>query len=178
MNESVPAGQFHMVRVTNTNPFVITDMYDGVPFQFLPGKPLTIPRDVAEHIFGYAGDLADRETMRRHTQKRMGWNKPGDLQMDGSGKTLADRQFDAIRFDSARFELREVDPNADPTTPIAAQADDPEELERATEERERANAKWATDVPGSTRGGRTRRHTRTPRTRKPKVSPVPEGALG
>jgi hypothetical protein len=63
------------VRVINKNDFPITDMYDSVPYTFVPNMPVTIPVDAAAHIFGW-WEGCDPAVMKRHCQKRFGWNTP------------------------------------------------------------------------------------------------------
>ena len=42
------------VRVTNRNPsWIIRDKYAGVEYKFPPGETVTVPKEAAEHIFGY-----------------------------------------------------------------------------------------------------------------------------
>jgi hypothetical protein len=70
------------VKIVNRNDFVITDRFDGVPYVFEPNRPVSVPIDAANHIFGwYPG--ADPALVKRHVQKRFGWNTPA---MESSGQ--------------------------------------------------------------------------------------------
>lgn len=55
------------VAVTNSGKERLVDYFDGQEFEFPPGKTVTVPSNVARHIFGY-GD-ADKEP---HVV-RLGW---------------------------------------------------------------------------------------------------------
>ena len=81
------------VRVTNRNDFDLEDMFDGVPYVF-PGRtyekgdterknpqyhPVTVPPDVAAHIFAYGryADMPPKQQLNAmfdHIAKRFGWN--------------------------------------------------------------------------------------------------------
>lgn len=63
------------VRVINRNDFPLHDMYDSVPYNFLPGQPISIPVDAAAHIFGW-WEGVDPAQQRRYVQRRFGWNTP------------------------------------------------------------------------------------------------------
>jgi hypothetical protein len=41
------------VFVTNRSETALTDGYGGIFYEFLRGKPVEIPIDVAKHVFGY-----------------------------------------------------------------------------------------------------------------------------
>ena len=80
------------VQIVNHNDFQIVDMFDGIPYRFVPNKPVRIPVDAANHIFGWFPPYMDEdgnrrevdpEVMKRHVQKRFGWNTPS---MEGSGR--------------------------------------------------------------------------------------------
>jgi hypothetical protein len=45
-----------MIYVTNNGKKALTDYFDGKPYVFEPGKSVSIPVEVAEHIFGYGKD--------------------------------------------------------------------------------------------------------------------------
>jgi hypothetical protein len=62
-------------RVTNMNDFdePIVDHHDGIAYTFVTGRPVKIPLEAAEHIFGFKDGKADF----LHTQRRWGWNVKG-----------------------------------------------------------------------------------------------------
>jgi hypothetical protein len=45
------------VRVTNMNDKMYPDAHNGIVYQFEPGKPINIPAEVAQHIFGWNPSL-------------------------------------------------------------------------------------------------------------------------
>lgn len=57
------------VSVTNTDKEPLVDYFDGEEFAFLPGKKLTIPSNVARHIFGYG------EKDKKDKVIRLGWTE-------------------------------------------------------------------------------------------------------
>ena len=64
-----------VVRVFNKNPGKLADKFGGVEYIFHPGVSKVVPREVAEHLFGYG--LTSKE--RNQKLQRMGLN----LQKDG-----------------------------------------------------------------------------------------------
>lgn len=92
--------QVMQVKVVNRNDFMIRDMFDGVPYEFEPNKPTSVPIDAAHHIFGWWPPYTDQEgnrhevdqkDMKRHIMKRFGWNTPA---MQAGGK--ADMFYEAL----------------------------------------------------------------------------------
>jgi hypothetical protein len=70
--DALPPPEAHIrIRVTNRNPFVIKDRYDGVPYTFKPNDQVTVTQAVANHFFGWPGDLESRTL---YMAKRRGWN--------------------------------------------------------------------------------------------------------
>lgn len=90
------------LKVTNNNDFKISDMFDGVPFDFEAGKSLVIPPEAAVHIFAWSPG-ADLNAVERHVQKRWGWNTP-ELQKDG----LAGQYFRKIELKPVTYRMVEV----------------------------------------------------------------------
>jgi hypothetical protein len=70
------------VKVTNHNEFPIEDYYAGVLYKFPTGKPIKIPLEAAEHIFGFVDGHADYT----HVQRRWGWNIKGVTLEDSMNK--------------------------------------------------------------------------------------------
>jgi hypothetical protein len=97
------------LKVTNNNPFKISDMFDGVPFDFEPGQSLVIPPEAAAHIFAWkpGANMADVE---RHVQKRWGWNI-ADLQKDG----IAAGYFRKVELKPITYRMIEVVDQEDDT---------------------------------------------------------------
>jgi hypothetical protein len=59
------------IRITNHNDFELSDHYDGRLYTFYPSKPITVPVDVARHIFGFG---LSEEAQKNYVMRRMGWN--------------------------------------------------------------------------------------------------------
>lgn len=98
------------IRVVNNNPFPIMDRYDGVQYQFPPEEPVTVPADVATHIFGYRPDATEQD-MLLHVSRRFGRNTPKAIE-DGE-----DRQFfENLDIKPVRFKLVSVEETG-PRTP-------------------------------------------------------------
>jgi hypothetical protein len=112
---------FQMVKVTNNNTFVLLDRFDGVPFQFLPGKPLSIPPDAAAHFFGWPGEP---DLMRLYIAKRHGWNTPDDIKRADDGRMRWEMWVDKIEISAVHFDLVQRDPSAQ--IPADPGIDDPE----------------------------------------------------
>jgi hypothetical protein len=90
------------LKVTNHNDFKISDMFDGVPFDFEPGQSLVIPPEAALHIFAWKPG-ANMAEVERHVQKRWGWNI-ADLQKDG----IAAGYFRNIELKPVTYRMVEV----------------------------------------------------------------------
>jgi hypothetical protein len=70
--DALPPPEAHIrIKVTNRNPFVIRDRYDGVPYTFKPNDQVTVTQAVANHFFGWPGDLESRTL---YMAKRRGWS--------------------------------------------------------------------------------------------------------
>ncbi len=102
--------QIMNVKVVNRNDFVIADRFDGVPYVFHTNQPLSVPIDAANHIFGWYPGV-DPAIVRRHVQKRMGWNTP-DMEKSGQNN----RFFDAIEIVPIMYRMVpiEVDEEGEP----------------------------------------------------------------
>jgi hypothetical protein len=107
--------QYRRVRIVNRNPFPIHDRQDGIPYSFLPDKPVDVPPEVAEHIFGFPGDVED---MHRHMAKRWGWNQPMHQEWGEDGLMVWQRMCARVNVSVERYELRRV---TDPKAPIPAE---------------------------------------------------------
>ena len=70
--EALPPPEAHIrIKVTNRNNRVIKDRHDGVPYIFKPNDQVTVTQVIANHFFGWPGDL---ETRTLYMAKRFGWN--------------------------------------------------------------------------------------------------------
>jgi hypothetical protein len=70
--EALPPPEAHIrIKVTNRNDFTIRDRYDGVPYTFKPNDQVTVTQAVANHFFGWPGDLEQRTL---YMAKRRGWS--------------------------------------------------------------------------------------------------------
>lgn len=90
------------LRVTNRNDFILSDRYNGVPYVFEPKKPLKIPFEAAQHIFGWQPDAPPIE-VEKHTCRRQGWNTPAHM-TSGTGR----RYFKNLVFETVQHRLVEV----------------------------------------------------------------------
>jgi len=96
------------VRVTNTNDFKIVDRFDGVPYEFEPGKGLAIPLDAAYHIFGWSHGATDEQVFA-HTQRRFGWNTPAMIDANRDR-----RFFSKLKIEPVVYRMVEVKPDDQP----------------------------------------------------------------
>jgi hypothetical protein len=99
------------IKVVNRNAFTIKDRYDGIPYEFAPGKDVMLMPEVANHILGYPGDIED---MHRHMARRWGWNLPQHMQVGDDGLMVWQRQCLAIEVSTERFELRRIPADGEP----------------------------------------------------------------
>lgn len=125
MDLGAPDIRTHYIRVTNRGQTPFTDRHDGVPVEIPPGKSDNFPLDMAAHFFGYGLGVTD-DQMFRHTAKRQGWNTPKHLEMDKTGKTLAERLFAQLEIKPVIYRMVEETPDLD--APIPADPMPPEDL--------------------------------------------------
>jgi hypothetical protein len=138
---------FQMVRVLNKNDFPITDMYDGVPYTFEPGKTLSIPPEAAQHFFAWP---ADSTLSRMWIAKRLGWNTGEDIKRQADGRMRWEHWVDKIEISAVSYDL--VARNPDEPIP----ADPGEGDERMSEDEDLTMPAATTDITG-TRVGRRKR---------------------
>lgn len=103
VNTAAPAHV--MIKVTNRNPFVLRDRFNGVPVEFPPGKTVTVSPIEANHFFGYPGTP---EEMAVHMAKRFGWNTIEHVQKDGDAwdsPKLYERYAWNVKLESEEFVL-------------------------------------------------------------------------
>jgi hypothetical protein len=102
----VPSQPMMMVEVVNRNGFTIRDMFDGVPYTFRPNQPLSIPPQVANHLFGWPGE---GEQMRLHTCRRLGWNTAEHMERDKNRphdlRSVADIYFENIDIKTVEYDM-------------------------------------------------------------------------
>lgn len=129
-----PDIRHHYLRVTNLGDTDFTDMFDGVPITIDRRASQNLDLATAAHIFGYGYQVTE-EAMFRHTSKRQGWNTKAHLEVQASGKTLAQEMFARFKFEPKIYKMVEDKPDldapipADPVVPIEPKAIDPLELE-------------------------------------------------
>lgn len=68
-------GKVHHVKIKNMNPFPIRDAFDGVTYLFPPNHFVTVPMQVARHIFGFHLEATEVDVFN-HITRRFGWNRP------------------------------------------------------------------------------------------------------
>lgn len=105
--DMMPAPPAHvMVQVTNRNPQIIRDRFNGVPVIFKPNETVTISPVEANHFFGYPGTP---EEMAIHMAKRFGWNSIEHVQRDPNGGIDAPMLYQVyawrIEITTQEFEL-------------------------------------------------------------------------
>lgn len=109
------------VQVTNGLDFPFVDRHDGVPYTIQPGRTLSIPLDVAAHIFGFDGKN-DRAAMMRYVTRRQGWNTPEYIAVNlETGRTKAEELFSRLKIEAVMYKLVPVEPQ-DPKRPVPADA--------------------------------------------------------
>lgn len=117
-NESIDdtEPQVMAVKVVNKNDFQIQDMFDGVPYRFLPHQPINVPVDAAYHIFGWHPSYTDAEghrrnvdpeAMKRHVLKRFGWNTPDMMEHGRSDLFYSHLEICPIRYRMVPVEVDE-----------------------------------------------------------------------
>lgn len=124
---AAPAKPMMMVEVTNHNGFALRDMFDGVPYIFRPNEALSIPPQVANHIFGWPGE---GHVMRLHTCRRFGWNTPSHMERDRNRphdmRTVADIYFEHIDVKTVEYDLVKREQTAVPMPEDSELAERPE----------------------------------------------------
>jgi hypothetical protein len=115
--------------VTNLGEVMFMDRHDGVPLRIQPGESRNVPIEAAAHIFGWKAGV-EPEQMFKHIQRRQGWNTTDYLKViSETGKTLAETAFAKLKIEPVMYKLVEVE--SDPSKPIAADPQVPEETPRA-----------------------------------------------
>jgi hypothetical protein len=119
------------VKVTNKFDTPYVDMFDGIPVTIDAGGTQNLQPEQAFHFFGYTED-ASRQQMLLHVAKRRGWNTAAHLQVDESGKTLAERLFENLVIEPVTFKLVEEAPgDIDRPIPAEGAAEGDEGVEHA-----------------------------------------------
>ncbi len=111
---------FQLVKIINTNNFVIEDMFDGVPYRFEPDTPLSIPPEAAAHFFAWPSD--DPTLIKMWIAKRLGWNTKDDIERQADGRMRWEHWVEKIKIAPVHFDLVQRDANA----PIPADTDEVE----------------------------------------------------
>ena len=100
IEDAVPVSEPRAIvslKFTNHNDFTIEDMFDGVPYQFVPNTPIAIPSDAARHMLGWFPGV-DMKAVAAHVQKRWGWNTPALVERGDHKKFFEQLHFKAISF--------------------------------------------------------------------------------
>ena len=87
------------LRVWNLNTFELRDRFDGTEYVLPAAGTLDYPIDAAAHIFGWYEGV-DPQAMKRHCQKRFGWNTPSMVK-DGA----CDVYWEQLRFKPIQYRL-------------------------------------------------------------------------
>ena len=125
MEQDEPQVRIKYVRVTNLGDVMFHDRHNGVPVKIQPGESKNIPLEPAAHIFGWKPDV-EPDVMFRHIQKRQGWNTVEMLKVDSAtGLSQAQVNFSRLKIEPVMYRLVEVE--RDPTKPVAADPQPPEE---------------------------------------------------
>lgn len=77
---SLTEGRENWVRVINRNSFQFTGRYDGRDYEFIPGVPVDLSEEAANHIF----DLDKKD--KRRAILRFGWANTGADMADAMAK--------------------------------------------------------------------------------------------
>lgn len=104
------------VKVTNNNPELYEDRFDGILYRFAPDKTVTIPYEAATHIFGVdfapgpSGHLDPqlRDKAYNHLKKRWGWNRPAIGQEYEKLEKRTRTKFDKIEFSVVHMQMVEA----------------------------------------------------------------------
>lgn len=124
MAEQLPASNelpiFRLVKVVNCNSFAVSDMYDGVPYEFKPNTPLSIPIEAAQHFFLWPE--VEPEIVHRWIARRHGWNTMKDIEPQDDGRMRWQHWAENIKIAPIQFDLVPRDPDA----PIPADFGEPE----------------------------------------------------
>ena len=147
-----PVAAVTMLEVTNNNDFTISDMFDGVPVRFEPGKPVDCTPAICAHLFGWPGEMADRAL---HMARRFGWSGKDYLRPEGPADD-SPRYFklaEKITISPVYYDLVKRNPN------------DPIPVDMGDEESDRPVATAPSDL---TKSGRKRRNK----------APVKRGRVG
>ena len=125
MEQDEPQVRIKYVRVTNLGEVMFHDRHNGVPVKIQPGESKNITLEPAAHIFGWKPDV-EPDVMFRHIQKRQGWNTVDMLKVDpATGLSQAQANFSRLKIEPVMYRLVEVE--RDPTKPVAADPQLPEE---------------------------------------------------
>jgi hypothetical protein len=133
--------QILQLRVYNFNEFDIPDRFDGTLYVLEKNKSLDYPIDAAFHIFGWHKDV-DPEVMKRHCQKRFGWNTPGMIQEGRAELFWSLLQFKPIMYRMVPEVVADEDLPVKPAPPL----DPPEKRTRGNKVLSATDAAQARNV--------------------------------
>jgi hypothetical protein len=105
------------IKVLNKNNSKLSDMFDGILYEFPTNEPVKIPQDAANHIFGvvFPDDLeacqsdAFRQTIFLHLCRRWGWNNYDPHKFGTAEKTFKNLMLTPVILQLVEKEQVEVD---------------------------------------------------------------------
>ena len=123
------------VQVMNHNDFPLKGRWNGKDYAFPPGRPVELPEEAANHIFGFGAD-----------NRTGAYNRLGLLR---TGNTMAQAQavIDRVQFTTGRMVFEEPHPVAPPPEPRPG-PDKNEEPEDEDEDKESGKASAQQLAPG------------------------------
>lgn len=113
--------QIMNVKIVNRNDFPISDRFDGVPYVFESNHPVSVPIDAANHIFGWFPGV-DPEIVKRHVQKRFGWNTPAMVAEGQHNRFFGAIEITPILYRMVAVELDDEGRELDPVSPAVRRA--------------------------------------------------------
>ena len=132
--------QILQLRVYNFNTFDITDKFDGTTFTVPAAGYIDVPVDAAFHIFGWHKDV-DPEAMKRHCQKRFGWNTPAMMESNRADMFWSQLRFKPIAYRMVPEEVEDDAPEpVDPVTQAQARKPRQNPVMRAADEAQARHA--------------------------------------
>lgn len=97
----------YYVKVTNKNDIDIDDRFEGKRYVFPAGKSVSIPYEVACHIFEieHPEELKDKDRLLKTLCRRWGWNTPHMIKEKENLKMFANIQVVLVTYKVVREEM-------------------------------------------------------------------------